>query len=64
MPNAATLATVLFCILGFCAFLALGAFLGKKSSPGKLVTFVGVIALIAVVGYAMFAAYYFVTHAS
>jgi hypothetical protein len=61
MPNAASLATVLFCILGFCALLALGAFIGKKTSPGKLVTFAGVLALIAVVGFSVYAAYYFIT---
>ena len=60
MPNAQMLGTILFCILGFCGFLALGAFVGKKVSPEKLVTFAGVIALIAVVLYAMFAAYYFI----
>jgi len=64
MPNAQSLATILFCILGFCAFLALGAFVGKKTSPGQLVTFAGVVALIAVVGFAVFAAYYFITQAS
>ncbi len=60
MPNAQMLGTILFCILGFCGFLALGAFVGKKVSPEKLVTFAGVIALIAVVLYAMYAAYYFI----
>ena len=61
MPNAQSLATVLFCILGFCVFLALGAFIGKKTSPGQLVTFAGVVALIAVVGFAVFSAYYFIS---
>jgi len=61
MPNAQSLAIVLFSILGFCALLALGAFIGKKADPGKLVTFAGVIALIAVVSYAVYAAYYFIT---
>ncbi len=61
MPNAQSLATVLFIILGCCALLALGAFIGKKTDPGKLVTFAGVIALIAVVSYAVYAAYYFIT---
>jgi hypothetical protein len=63
MPNAQSLATVLFLILGFCVFLALGAFIGKKTSPGQLVTFAGVIAIIAVVGFAVFSAYYFITMA-
>jgi len=61
MPNAQSLAVILFSILGFCVCLALGAFVGKKTSPGKLVTFAGVIALIAVVGYAVFSAYYFIS---
>ncbi|MCX6004902.1 MAG: hypothetical protein NT082_04445 [Chloroflexi bacterium] len=61
MPNAQSLAVILFAILGFCIFLALGAFLGKKTDPGKLVTFAGVVALIAVVGFAIYAAYYFIT---
>lgn len=61
MPNAQSLAMVLFSILGFCIFLALGAFLGKKVEPGKLVTFAGVIALIAVVCFAVYAAYHFIT---
>jgi hypothetical protein len=56
------LAMILFGILGFCVFLALGAFIGKKTAPGKLVTFAGVIALVAVVVYAIYAAYYFITH--
>jgi len=64
MPNAQSLATVLFCILGFCIFLALGAFIGKKTSPGQLVTFAGVIALIAVVGFAVYSAYYFIVLAT
>ena len=63
MPNSQSLAVVLFSILGFCVCLALGAFIGKKTSPGKLVTFAGVIALIAVVCYAIFSAYYFITMA-
>jgi hypothetical protein len=61
MPNAQSLAVILFSILGFCIFLALGAFVGKKTDPGKVVTFAGVIALIAVVCYAMYSAYYFIT---
>jgi len=61
MPNAQSLAVILFSILGFCIFLALGAFVGKKTSPGKVVTFAGVIALVAVVCYAMYSAYYFIT---
>jgi len=61
MPNAQSLALILFSILGFCIFLALGAFIGKKTSPGKVVTFAGVIALVAVVGFAMYSAYYFIT---
>ncbi len=61
MPNAQSLAAILFSILGFCIFLALGAFIGKKTSPGKVVTFAGVIALIAVVCFAMYSAYYFIT---
>jgi multisubunit Na+/H+ antiporter MnhG subunit len=60
MPNAQMLGTILFCILGFCGLLALGAFVGKQTTPGKLVTFAGVIALVAVVLYAMYAAYYFI----
>jgi len=60
MPTAQMLGTILFCILGFCGFLALGAFVGKKVTPGKLVTFAGVLALIAVVLFAMYAAYYFI----
>jgi hypothetical protein len=63
MPNAQMLAIILFGILGFCGFLALGAFVGKQTSPGKLVTFAGVVALIAVVLYAMYAAYYFIVKA-
>jgi hypothetical protein len=61
MPNAQSLALILISILGFCIFLALGAFIGKKTSPGKVVTFAGVIALVAVVGFAMYSAYYFIT---
>jgi hypothetical protein len=60
MPNA-QLGMILFGILGFCGFLALGAFLGKTITPGKLVTFAGVVALIAVVCFSVFAAYYFIT---
>jgi hypothetical protein len=54
----------LFAILGFCVMLALGAFLGKKITPGKLVTFAGVLALIAVVCFTVYAAYYFIARAS
>ncbi len=61
MPNAQSLALILFSILGFCIFLALGAFIGKKTSPGKVVTFAGVIALVAMVCFAMYSAYYFIT---
>ena len=61
MPDSHSLGMVLFAILGFCGFLALGAFLGKKVTPSKLVTFAGVIALIAVVCFSIFAAYYFTT---
>ncbi|MDD5312659.1 MAG: hypothetical protein PHO26_06465 [Dehalococcoidia bacterium] len=61
MPESQSLAIMLFAILGFCIFLALGAFLGKKTDLGKLVTFAGVVALIAVVCFAIYAAYYFVT---
>jgi hypothetical protein len=60
MTNA-QLGLVLFGILGFCGVLALGAFLGKVVTPGKLVTFAGVIALVAVLFFSVFAAYYFIT---
>jgi predicted MFS family arabinose efflux permease len=60
MTNA-QLGLVLFGILGFCGVLALGAFLGKVVTPGKLVTFAGVIALVAVIFFSVFAAYYFIT---
>ncbi len=59
MSNA-QLGLVLFSILGFCGFLALGAFLGKVMTPGKLATFAGIIALVAVFGFSIFAAYYFI----
>jgi hypothetical protein len=55
------LGIILFAILGFCGMLALGAFLGKIVTPAKLVTFAGVLALIAVVCFSVFAAYYFIT---
>jgi hypothetical protein len=55
------LGIILFSILGFCGMLALGAFLGKVVTPPKLVTFAGVLALIAVVCFSVFAAYYFIT---
>ena len=61
MPDSQSLAVILFSILGFCVCLALGAFIGKKSSPGKLVTFAGVIALVAVVCFAVYSAYYFIS---
>ena len=64
MPNAQSLAIMLFSILGACAFLALGAFAGGKMSPEKLATFAGVLALIAVVFYAVFSAFYFLTKVS
>ena len=60
MTNA-QLGLVLFSILGFCGMLALGAFLGKVVTPGKLVTFAGVIALVVVFCYSIYAAYYFIT---
>lgn len=60
MPNA-QLGIILFGILGFCAFLALGAYLGKVTTPGKLVTFAGVAALVAVVLFSVFAAYHFIS---
>jgi hypothetical protein len=63
MPNA-QLGILLFCILGACAFLALGAFLGNKMSPGKLAIFSGVLALIGVIFFTVFAAVYFLTTAS
>lgn len=64
MPTAQMLGITLFCILGACGFLALGAFVGSKLSPGKLATFAGVVALIAVVFFAGFSAYYFLTKLS
>ena len=60
MTNA-QLGLILFSILGFCGFLALGAFLGKIVTPGKLVTFAGIVALVAVFCFSIFAAYYFIT---
>jgi len=60
MANA-QLGMILFGILGFCGVLALGAFLGKATTPGKLVTIAGVIALVTVVCFSIFAAYYFIT---
>lgn len=58
MPNA-QLGVILFSILGFCGFLALGAILGKKLTPNKVLTFAGVLTLIAVVFFSVYAAYYF-----
>ena len=54
------LGLILFAVLGFCGMLALGAFLGKVLTPSKLVTFAGILALIAVVCFSVFAAYYFI----
>ncbi|MBN1375114.1 MAG: hypothetical protein JXA01_03040 [Dehalococcoidia bacterium] len=56
----AELGMILFGILGFCGFLALGAFLGKITSPDKLVTYAGIVAGIAVVCFSIFSAFYFV----
>jgi hypothetical protein len=64
MPTAQSLGITLFCILGACAFLAIGAFAGNKMSPDKLATFAGVVALIAVIFYAVFSAYYFLSKVS
>jgi hypothetical protein len=57
----AGLGVILFTILGFCGFLALGAYLGKKVTPQKMIIFSGVLALVAVVGFSVFAAFYFLT---
>jgi hypothetical protein len=54
----------LLAILGFCVMLALGAFVGKKITPGKLVMYAGVLALISVVCFTVYAAYYFIARAS
>jgi uncharacterized membrane protein YcaP (DUF421 family) len=64
MPSAQSLAMTLFAILGFCVVLTLGAFIGKKITPGKLVMFAGVLALIAVVCFTVYAAYYFIARAT
>jgi len=64
MPNAQSLGIILFCILGACGFLALGAFLGSKMSPGKLAIFAGVLAMFAVIVFAVFSAVYFMTRSS
>ena len=64
MPSAQSLAMTLFAILVFCVMLALCAFLVKKITQGKLVTFAGVLALIAVVCFTVYAAYYFIARAS
>ena len=55
------LGLILFVILGFCGCLALGAFLGKVLTPVKLVTYAGVLALVVVVAFSIFAAFYFMT---
>ena len=57
----AGLGMILFAILGFCGFLALGAYLGKKVTPQKLIIFSGVLALVAVLCFSVFAAFYFLT---
>jgi hypothetical protein len=64
MLNASSLGILLFCILGACAFLALGAFAGGKMSAGKLAAFAGVLALMAMVFFSIFSAVYFLTHSS
>jgi hypothetical protein len=61
MSQKQTLGIILFGILGFCAMLALGAFLAKKVTPSKLITFAGILALVAVVCYSVFSAYYFLS---
>lgn len=60
MSNA-ELGMILFGVLGFCGFLALGAFLGKITSTEKLITYAGIVAGVAVVCFAIFSAYYFIT---
>ena len=59
MPNAQSLGIMLICILGACAFMALGAFAGGKMTPGKLGVFAGVLAVITIAVYAAFSAIYF-----
>ncbi|GEM_PF-435939 len=59
MPNAQSLGITLICILGACAFLALGAFAGGKMTPSKLGIFAGVLAVIAITVYAAFSTVYF-----
>ena len=61
MLSTQTLGLIMFAILGFCGLLALGAFLSKFVTPIKLITFASVLALISVVSFSLFSAYYFIT---
>lgn len=61
MPTTQLLIVIFLSILGACAFLALGAFLGKKISMGKVAAFAGIVALFVMVFFSVFSAYYFIT---
>lgn len=59
MTSTQTLGIILFSILGACVFLALGAFFGGKTTPGKVGIFAGVLAMITVTIFAVYSAFYF-----
>lgn len=61
MPILKDAVIVLGIILGSCAFIALGAFLGKTLTLGKLVQTTGIIALSAIILYVIYISWMLLT---
>ena len=61
MPDLKTAIILVGIVLGCCVLLAAGAFVGKRVMVNNLLTFTGVVALIAIILYVIYAAWFLLT---
>ena len=61
MTDLKTAMTILGMILGCCLFLTLGGYFGKKAEVFRVVIFAGVVALIAIVIFVIYTAWFLIT---
>jgi multisubunit Na+/H+ antiporter MnhE subunit len=61
MPDMKTAVILLGVIVGACALLCLGGYFGKKVEVFRVVIGAGIVALIAIVIFAIYSAWYLIT---
>ncbi len=61
MPDMKTAVILLGAIVGACALLCLGGYFGKKVEVFRVIIGAGIVALVAIVIFAIYSAWYLIT---